>query len=87
MNDIYVDGIEKIPQSHTGKVDSSKSYHPEKDCRFLGTIFRNQKQSCQHELFEKYPWLDNDITSDSVTLYFLKYQNSLNNLIAEQLKV
>ena len=45
--DVCEDGIEKIPQGQTRKVDSSKPYHPEKDFRFPETLFGNQKWSCQ----------------------------------------
>lgn len=48
-NDVREDGIEKTAQSQTRKNDSSKIYHLAKDFRFLGTMFGNQKQSCQHE--------------------------------------
>ena len=45
--DVCEDGIEKIPQGQTRKVDSSKPYHPEKDFRFPETLFGNQKWCCQ----------------------------------------
>ena len=49
-------------------------------------MLRNQKHSYQCEWFIKYPWLDYDVTSDSVTCHICKHQNSLGNLKAERSK-
>ena len=54
-NDVLEVGIEKILQSQTKKIDSSKPYHLEKEFRFPDTMLRNQKRTCQHEWFKKYP--------------------------------
>ena len=57
-NNLCEDGIEKIPQSQTRKVDSSKPYYLEKNFKFVETMLSNQKQTCQHERLKKYSWLD-----------------------------
>ena len=47
-NNVLEVGIEKILQSQTRKIDSSKPYHLEKEFRSPDTVLRNQKRSCQH---------------------------------------
>lgn len=40
-NNVREDGIKKIPQSQTKKVDCSKPHRPKKDFRFSDTMFGN----------------------------------------------
>ena len=43
-NDVLEVGIEKILQSQTKKIDSSKPYHLEKEFRFPDTMFATKSE-------------------------------------------
>ena len=66
--------------------ESRQWNNPEMAFRFPEAMSGNSKQSYQHERFKNYPWLDYDVTSDSITCHIWKHLNSLDNLKAERLK-
>ena len=80
--EVLEDEIEKIPQNQTERLIPVN--HITRKSFENPWVLRDQKRSCQHEWFKKYPWLDFDVTSDSATwCHFCIHQNSLANLKAE----
>ena len=76
----------QAPSSCEPPNSTNKPFHPDRTFMFPSTLVQKQQRSCQHNWFEKYPWLDYSIAKDAVFCFVCKRQNMKQNLSTERCK-